>query len=126
MLVFRENDADAESHALRAARTAISLADAVRAEQISGICAGIASGTVISGKIGSYQGKLDYTVIGSPVNLAARLKSEAVDSNTGIIISGSTMRLLKGKGRVQFLRRCSLKGKAREYNIYELCELRQS
>lgn len=125
MLVFRENDDEEESHALRAARTAISLAEAVKTSQIPGIYAGIASGTVISGKIGSYKGKLDFTVIGSPVNLAARLKSEAVDSTTGIIISGSTMRLLKGKGRVQFLRRCSLKGKAREYNIYELCDLRQ-
>ncbi len=124
MLVFRENAGDEESHALRAARTAIKLAEAATADKLPGIFAGIASGTVISGKIGSYQGKLDFTVIGNPVNLAARLKSEAADSSTGIIISGSTMRLLKGKGRVNFLRRCSLKGKAREYNIYELSELR--
>ncbi|EKD83247.1 MAG: adenylate cyclase-like protein [uncultured bacterium] len=124
MLVFRENPEDSESHALRAARTAIQLAEATKAQGLSGIYAGIASGTVISGKIGSYQGKLDFTVIGNPVNLAARLKSEAVDSTTGVIISGSTMRLLKGIGRVNFLRRCSLKGKAREYNIYELIDLR--
>lgn len=125
MLVFRESSDDQESHALRAAKTAIKLADAAKAQNLPGIYAGIASGTVISGKIGSYQGKLDFTVIGNPVNLAARLKAEAADSNTGIIISGSTMRLLKGKGRVQFLRRCSLKGKSREYNIYELCDLRE-
>ncbi len=88
------------------------------------IYAGIASGTVISGRIGSYTGKLDFTVIGDQVNLAARLKNEALESSSGLIISGSTMRLLKGKGRVNFLRRCSLKGKSREYNIYELYELR--
>jgi len=124
MLVFRSSPTDSISHALRASQTAIELAEATANSMGTGIYAGISSGTVISGKIGSYQGKLDYTVIGDPVNLAARLKVEAADSNTGIIISGTTMRLLKGKGRVNFLRRCSLKGKAREYNIYELCDLR--
>ena len=126
MLVFRENPEDLDSHALRAARAAVQLAESAKTQGFAGICAGIASGTVISGRIGSYQGKLDFTVIGNPVNLAARLKNEAVESTTGIIISGSTMRLLKGVGRVNFLRRCSLKGKAREYNIYELIDLRES
>ena len=123
MLVFRENEEKAESHALRAARTALELAAEMRGHNLE-IYAGIASGTVISGRIGSYTGKLDFTVIGDQVNLAARLKSEALESSSGLIISGSTMRLLKGKGRVNFLRRCSLKGKAREYNIYELYKLR--
>lgn len=123
MLVYRDNEQYEDSHALRAARTALELAAEMRAQNLD-IYAGIASGTVISGRIGSYSGKLDYTVIGDQVNLAARLKNEAIDSSSGLIISGSTMRLLKGKGRVNFLRRCSLKGKSREYNIYELYELR--
>ncbi len=123
MLVFRDSEKQAESHALRAVRTALELASEMHQQGLD-IYAGIASGTVISGRIGSYSGKLDFTVIGDQVNLAARLKSEAVDSSSGLIISGSTMRMLKGKGRVNFLRRCSLKGKSREYNIYELYELR--
>ncbi|HPT47657.1 MAG TPA: adenylate/guanylate cyclase domain-containing protein, partial [Candidatus Rifleibacterium sp.] len=113
MLVFRESEAHADSHALRAARTALDLAAAMHEQQFD-IYAGIASCTVISGRIGSYTGKLDFTVIGDQVNLAARLKNEALNSSSGIIISGSTMRMLKGEGRVNFLRRCSLKGKARE------------
>ena len=123
MLVFRDSEAHTDSHALRAATTALGLASEMHQQNLD-IYAGIASGTVISGRIGSYTGKLDFTVIGDQVNLAARLKTEAVNSASGLIISGSTMRLLKGKGRVNFLRRCSLKGKAREYNIYELYELR--
>lgn len=126
MLVFREVAGESESHALRAAKAALWLAEITQSRLSTGIYAGIASGTVISGKIGSYNGKLDFTVIGNPVNLAARLKTEASTSTTGLIISGSTMRLLKGKGKVNFLRRCSLKGKAREYNIYELYDLRNS
>jgi len=123
MLVFRENENLPEPHALRAVKTALELVADMRQQNLA-IYAGIASGTVISGRIGSYSGKLDFTVIGDQVNLAARLKNEAVDSSSGLIISGSTMRMLKGKGRVNFLRRCSLKGKSREYNIYELYELR--
>ncbi|PKL45971.1 MAG: hypothetical protein CVV42_18095 [Candidatus Riflebacteria bacterium HGW-Riflebacteria-2] len=123
MLVFRASETQSESHALRAVRTALELASEMHRLNLD-IYAGIASGTVISGRIGSYSGKLDYTVIGDQVNLAARLKNEAIDSSSGLIISGSTMRMLKGKGRVNFLRRCSLKGKSREYNIYELYELR--
>lgn len=125
MLVFRQLPGTGESHALRAARTVLKLGAAVQQHFNSGINAGIASGTVISGKIGSYSGKLDFTVIGNAVNLAARLKTEACTSSSGIIISGATIKLLKGKGRVAFLRRCSVKGKAREYNIYELLQLRQ-
>ncbi len=126
MLVFREVAGESESHALRAAKAALWLAETTQSRLDTGIFAGIASGTVISGKIGSYNGKLDFTVIGNPVNLAARLKTEASTSTTGLIISGSTMRLLKGRGKVNFLRRCSLKGKAREYNIYELYDLRNT
>lgn len=125
MIVFRENRGETQSHALRAVRTAYQLAQELKTAEFAGLVAGVASGKVISGRIGSYKGKLDYTVIGDPVNLAARLKKESEGSEAGIIISGSTMRLLKGKARVKFLKRCSLKGKAREYNIYELCDLRE-
>ena len=87
---------------------------------------GISSGKVISGKIGSYSGKLDFTVIGNPVNSAARFKTESKKGTeqTGIIISGTTIRLTKGKARVKFLRRVAIKGKSRKYNIYELIAIR--
>lgn len=124
MVVFRDNALDKQSHALQAVNTAFYLDEALKKAGYPGLFAGIASGQVISGRIGSYKGKLDFTVIGDPVNLAARLKKENESSDAGIIISGATMRLLKGKARVKFLKRCSLKGKAREYNIYELCDLR--
>lgn len=124
MLVFRaESDTDT-THAQNALRAASQIVERMSLAGF-GVSAGIASGKVISGRIGSYKGKLDYTVIGDTVNLAARLKLEAKDSSSGIIISGATMRLLRGCARVSFLRRCRLKGKAREYNIYEFSEFRQ-
>jgi len=122
MMVFRPI-ANGTSHCLCAAKTALAIKQQLVESDFS-IQAGIASGLVISGRIGSYKGKLDFTVIGDTVNLAARLKNEASYSNTGIIVSGSAMRQLKGHARVNFLRRCSIKGKSREFNIYELLELR--
>jgi len=89
------------------------------------IRAGIASGNVVSGRIGSRLGKLDYTVIGDTVNLAARLKIEAAKAGTtGIVVAPSTIRGLRGQGRVAFIERVEIKGKSREYPLYELLELR--
>ncbi|MFZ5950573.1 MAG: adenylate/guanylate cyclase domain-containing protein [Candidatus Rifleibacteriota bacterium] len=122
MMVFRPVSENV-SHCLCAAKAALAIKEQLLNAGFS-IQAGMASGQVISGRIGSYKGKLDFTVIGDTVNLAARLKNEASDSNTGIIVSGSAMRQLKGQARVNFLRRCSIKGKSREFNIYELLELR--
>lgn len=123
MIIFRDSKTHPAHHSVRAAQTSIAMQEALT-QDAKRLQAGIASGQVISGRIGSYKGMLDFTVIGDTVNMAARLKNEAYESNTGIIVSGSTMRMLKGRARVNFLRRCSIKGKSREFNIYELSELR--
>lgn len=122
MLVFRSGrSADSNRSACRAA---LALSEEMRRQGFSVRC-GIASGTVVSGRIGSRLGKLDFTVIGDPVNLAARLKAQAVKAGeTGIIIAPSTIRALKGSARVTFLDRCEIKGKSREYPLYELTALR--
>ena len=127
MLVFREKE-NLDSHGLRAAKAALELVEkSKRIESLAGLYTGIASGCVISGKIGSYTGKLDFTVIGNPVNLAARFKAESKNGtdSTGVIISGTTIGLMSGKANVKFLRRVSIKGKSRKYNIYELLGIRE-
>ena len=126
MLVFRHNP-DQVSHGLRAAQASLELVDKAKFANMPELYTGIASGKVISGRIGSYSGKLDFTVIGNPVNLAARFKTESKNGTekTGIIISGTTIRLTKGKAIVRFLRRVSVKGKAHQYNIYELLGIRE-
>jgi class 3 adenylate cyclase len=125
MLVFRENHLK-DSHGLRAAKASLELVEKAKFNKFPKLYTGIASGRVISGRIGSYSGKLDFTVIGNPVNLAARFKTESKNGteNTGIIISGITIGLMNGKANVRFLRRVSIKGKARKYNIYELLSIR--
>ena len=126
MLVFRKNNLK-DSHGLRAAKASLELVEKAKAVNMPKLFTGIASGRVISGRIGSYSGKLDFTVIGNPVNLAARFKTESKNGTeeTGIIISGTTIGLMNGKANVRFLRRVSIKGKARKYNIYELLDVRE-
>ena len=76
MLVFRHNPALA-SHGLRATQASLELVREVKTKEDMQLYTGISSGKVISGKIGSYSGKLDFTVIGNPVNSAARFKTES-------------------------------------------------
>jgi hypothetical protein len=42
-----------------------------------------------------------------------------------VVISPSTIRALKGKARLKFIKKVSVKGKKRDFPIYELLELRK-
>ncbi len=125
MLVFRSGISSTD-HASAATSAVLDLVESMRQRgfQLRGA---IASGPVVSGRIGSRLGKLDFTVIGDTVNLAARLKAEAHrTTQTGIIVAPSTIRLLRGRARVTFIARTEIKGKSREYPLYELTALRRS
>lgn len=121
MLVFRESDVEL-SHQLRASLTASQLLDAV-ADWSSGcrVAIGLACGQLVSGKIGSRNGRLDFTVIGDTVNFSARLKSYAEDSPDSLIVVSEEMQaaiadhfVTRFEGEVQ------LKGKAAPVSIYRV------
>ncbi|MEC8255253.1 MAG: adenylate/guanylate cyclase domain-containing protein, partial [SAR324 cluster bacterium] len=78
---------------------------------------GIATGYCTVGNFGSDQ-RLDYTALGSPVNLAARLQSMA--PNNEILVSEPTMRLLDGD--VEFLPfdEITPKGFSRPIKVYQV------
>ena len=126
MIVFRKTDKN-ENVTLNACYTALEIQKILK-QQLPDfkIRMGIASGEAISGKIGSRNGKLDYTVIGNPVNLAARLKVQAERAlKTGIIICPYSIRMLQGKGRLNFIDRVAIKGRTnRTFPLYELEDIR--
>jgi len=106
----------------QAAKSAIELAKAVLSEfdSIEGLkpVFGINSGKVISGIVGTPSVRMDYTVIGDTVNIAARLCSLAQKKSRTIIISDSTMKLLPDKYNLDKLGSNKIKGKQQEVDAY--------
>jgi len=78
---------------------------------------GLNSGSVVAGNIGSPR-RMDYTVIGDAVNIAARLES-AAESNQ-ILIGEETYKLVKGKFKINKVGAKKLKGKSAEIMAYEV------
>lgn len=126
MIVFRQSDAG-NTHVLSACKASLEIASIFpTANCPMRTASGIASGSAVSGKIGSRDGKLDYTVIGNPVNLAARLKAQAwMADQTGVLLCPQTIRMLKGAGKVRFIDRIEIKGRTRTFPMYELLSMRK-
>ncbi len=88
---------------------------------------GIFTGRVVAGSIGSSE-RLQYTVVGDPVNTAARLESYG-GSEVGPLDEASPVRILIGATTYEFVREefaCSylgslrLKGKAETVDVYRV------
>jgi adenylate cyclase len=80
---------------------------------------GLNTGDVIFGNVGAGK-KIEFTVIGDAVNLAARLESLNKEYKTSIIISEFTLARLGTAAVVEPLGGVKVKGKTVETQIYEL------
>lgn len=98
VLAFFNAPTDQPDHALRAVRAGLDLVEAIRTKHALWeyygltdlqIGVGIATGEVIVGYVGSER-RMQYTVIGSTVNLASRLQDLARDLNVEIVVSEET------------------------------------
>ena len=108
-------------HADCAVEAAIRIADAV--EQKYGrdlrIGAGINSGPVMVGSVGG-GGRLEFTVIGDPVNVAARVEEATRETGDTILLTESTRALLSEGWRTRLGERgaVTLKGKSDAIALY--------
>jgi adenylate cyclase len=82
---------------------------------------GLNTDTIVSGNIGSPK-RMDYTMIGDGVNLAARLESACKQYSARIIISANTYVKLRGTYRIRYIDDVIVKGKTEPVGIYEVLD----
>lgn len=116
--------------ALRAVTTAVEIQEAVKElnekRKESGLITvtigvGVNTGEVVSGNMGSAQ-KMDYTVIGDAVNLAARL--ESIAEGGSVLISETTFQEVKEHILAEKLSPISVKGKREQVSVYRVKSMR--
>ena len=80
---------------------------------------GINSGEALVGNMGSDQ-RFDYSVIGDPVNLAARLESASKTLGHTLIVGEATKKVIDDKFPFEFVDSITVKGKTEPVNVYTL------
>src|SRR5262245_32686414 len=113
-------------HSLRAVRTALAMREGVvelnerrrkEGKEPIAVGIGVSAGEAVAGTVGTEE-RMEYTVIGDSVNLAARLESNAKPGQ--ILISQRTWDRVKGVVEVRPLGAIKVKGKEEQVEVYEV------
>ena len=128
LLVYFNDPVPCPDPALRAVRLAVDMRDAVggltrgwadRGHEI-GFGVGIAQGYATLGQIG-FEGRFDYTAIGTVTNLAARLCAEAKDSQ--ILVTQRVAAAVGGLAELEPLGNLALKGLSRPVAVLNVSSI---
>jgi adenylate cyclase len=117
-------------HAIRAVQTALDMRNGIaelnerrvgQGKLPIGIGIGLSLGEVVAGTVGT-EDRMEYTVIGDSVNLAARLVDNARPAGR-ILISHRTYEAVRDLIQVKGLGPLKVKGKEEEVEVYEVLSL---
>ena len=115
-----------EDHSIRAVRTALAMQAGVtelarrriaQGKDPVAVGIGVSAGEVVAGTVGT-EDRMEYTVIGDSVNLAARLESNAKPGQ--ILISQRTYKNVEALVQVRALGAIKVKGKEEHVEVYEV------
>lgn len=119
-----------EDHATQAVRAAQRMRAALRefnAEQAAAempelrVGFGVATGEVVAGNVGSTR-KLEYTVIGDPVNLAARLQELSPELGASLLVSAEAAGEVSDQSVFRSLGQVAVRGRAEPVEVFAVDE----
>ena len=112
-------------HADNAVRAAAEIQQILGRRKFAGVSLstriGINSGTVFAGNVGSGE-RVNYTVHGNAVNLAARLERLNKEYDSKVLISDETVQLLCNSYPLEAIGRVAIRGKSAQTHIYRLLD----
>lgn len=129
IMAFWNAPVDQSDHAYRACCAAIDSVNCVRNElhqrwkaegkPLLSIRIGVNTGSMIVGNMGS-KTRMNYTVMGDPVNLASRLESANKEYGTRVMISEFVLEHVRDRIAVRELDILRVKGKLKPVRVYEV------
>jgi class 3 adenylate cyclase len=123
MLVTFNVPIEDPQHADNAVKAAMEIQEVMKNTTFAGISLrtriGISSGEVVAGNVGAGD-RINYTVYGDAVNLAARLEQVNKEYDSYVLISGATVALLNESYPSQLIGETSIRGKNEVVELYNL------
>ena len=122
MLVTFNVPIEDPNHAEKAVKAALEIQEVLKGQTFAGIelrtRIGINTGFIIAGNVGAGD-RINYTVYGDAVNLAARLEQMNKDYGTLVLISESTVDRLPDKSAVTALGELEIRGKNQRVRVFK-------